>query len=181
MRHLAPIRRELGIRSCFNIIGPLLNPFGVQTHLVGVYTTKLVRPMSEILKKRGVRRAMVVHTMGMDEATTLGSTQYCEVSQDGNLIEGYIEPEHYGLHVGKLDELRGGSAEVNAQILSGIFQAGHAENITLTETLILNAGIALYLADRSETICGGCDIARDAVLSGAVYEKLQEWRTHTRR
>jgi anthranilate phosphoribosyltransferase len=125
MRHLAPIRRELGIRSCFNIIGPLLNPFGVQTLLVGVYTPKLVRPMAEILKKRGVRRAMVVHSMGMDEATTLGSTQYCEVSQDGRLKEGYIEPQQCGLHVGKLEELRGGSAEVNAKILSDIFQRGH--------------------------------------------------------
>jgi len=179
MRHLAPIRRELGIRSCFNIIGPLLNPFGVKTLLVGVYTPTLLRPMAEILKKRGVRRAMVVHSMGMDEATTLGTTLYCEVGRDGSIQEGELQPDKCGLDIGKEEELRGGTAELNAKILSDIFQGGHAKNRTLTETLILNAGIALYLADRSETIYGGCDIARTALLSGAVYQTLEDWRNYT--
>jgi anthranilate phosphoribosyltransferase len=180
MNKLAPIRKKLGIRTCFNILGPLLNPFPVQTILVGVYSIEWLQPMAEILKSVGVTRGMVVHSQGMDEATTLGETLYYEIHPDyPEPIKGKLEPSELGFSQGSLSGLRGSNPEYNANCLTNVLRDRLTtdHNRTIRETLALNAGIAVYLAGKAETIQAGCVMAWGVIQSGHAYQKLQEWKT----
>lgn len=180
MSRLAPIRKQLGIRTCFNIMGPLLNPFQIKTILVGVYSTKWLQPMAGILESIGVTRAMVVHSEGMDGATTLGPTRYYEIHPDyPKPREGCLEPEVLGFSIGKPSDLVGGIPATNARCLTDALRDTLTDdgNRTIRETLALNAGIAIYLAGETETVQAGCAMAWRCIQSGRAYQKLQEWQT----
>lgn len=170
MRHAAPVRRQLGIRSLFNLVGPLASPAGANAMLVGVCDTKLLSVVAETLNDLGVDRALVVCGRdGADEISLSGPTDYCQLDA-GRFARGVITPEDYGLTVSPLDSIQGGSPSANAdlivRLLSG--QKGPARDI-----VVLNAGAALQVAGKVKTIGHGIQMACQAIDSGAAREKLE--------
>ncbi len=174
MKAVAPVRKALGIRTLFNLIGPLANPLPLTFQLVGVSEERLMRPMAEALLRLKVRRGLVVHgTDGLDEVTTTAETLTLEV-RDGAITPGRLHPKLLGIAPAGLEQLRGGDAARNAQgateILSGV--PGPAADLVL-----INAGCAIYLAEEAATVAEGIAAAREAVASGSarrVLERVKE-------
>jgi anthranilate phosphoribosyltransferase len=178
MKHAIGPRREIGIRTIFNILGPLANPAGAEVQILGVFRKDLPGVMAEVLGKLGCRRAMVVHGEdGMDEITTTGSSHVAEW-QDGRVRQYTVHPEDFGIPVGTIDEIRGGNAEENARIILELFEGkkGGKRNIVL-----LNAGAALHAAGAADTIEKGIDLARQAIDDGKAMERLQAMIRHSNR
>ena len=173
MGKVATHRRELGIRTIFNLLGPLLNPASAPYQLLGVSSPSLLPKMAEALKRLDCKRALVVvGDDGLDEVTLTGRTQAILVDQ-GILEPFEFFPEDYGFKRCSLDALRGGSPEENARLTLGILQgkSGPRRDITL-----LNAGIAIYVAKRTKTIQEGIDLARYSLDSGQAFGKLNALR-----
>ncbi len=174
MRYAAPVRRELGIRSLFNLLGPLANPAGASHMLVGVCDAGLLGFMAKTLKKLGAASAMVVSGRDRtDEISLSGPTDYCEL-KDGHVSSGVIEPELFGIQTAPLSAIQGGTPQENARIIEDILggMTGPYRDIVL-----LNAGATLYVADKAQTIAGGIDMARHAIDSGAARQKLIDLRS----
>ena len=169
MRHAAPVRRQLGVRSLFNLLGPLANPAGADCMLVGVCDAGLLEFMAETLRELGVKRALVVCGRdGADEISLSGPTDYCELN--GNEIcKGVLTPEEFGLEPAPLDAIRGGDPAENARLIELILSGalGPAREIVL-----LNAGATLYIAGKANSIGQGVAMARNAIDSGAARQKL---------
>jgi anthranilate phosphoribosyltransferase len=172
MRHVGPTRREIGIRTVFNILGPLTNPAGASYQVLGVADQSLVRLMGEVLLRLGCRRALVVHgTDGVDELSLSAPTLACEVRGDaGTLSEYTITPDELGLAPRSREEVRGGDAERNAALLRALL-AGQAEGAP-AEIVALNAGAALYVTERAASIGEGVRQARDLLRSGRALATL---------
>jgi anthranilate phosphoribosyltransferase len=178
MKAVANARRTLGIRTVFNLLGPLANPAQATAQVIGVYDLGRVRHMAEALHGLGVDRAMVVHGMdGMDELTTTSPTMVCEL-RDGRLNSYEIHPETFGLPLRSSTELMGGDADENAQILKDIFSGQKGAK---REILLLNSGASLYVAGKTKTIHEGIDMAAALIDSGAVLKKLEDFVAITRR
>jgi anthranilate phosphoribosyltransferase len=174
MREVMPVRRELGLRTVFNVLGPLTNPAGARRQLMGVYSPTLVEPIAQVLADLGAEHALVVHGAdGLDEITTTGPTAYCEV-RSGTVHAGTLEPEQFGLRRAALAELEGAGPEHNAELLRAVFArpAGALADVTA-----LNAGAALYVGGHAGSIAEGLALARGALASGAATAKLEELRT----
>lgn len=170
MRHVAPVRRDLGFRTIFNRLGPLSNPAGATHQLLGVFAAGLARTMAEVLGELGSHRALVVHGRdGLDEMTTTGPTLVCEL-RGGEVREYEVTPEDFGFPRAERAALAGGTAEQNAAIILGVLEgrAGPPLDIAL-----LNAGAAIYAADQAESIAEGITRARQSVSSGAALAKLE--------
>lgn len=168
MRQVAGIRREMGIRTVFNLLGPLLNPAGAEAQLLGVYDPALVNPIAEALGDLGRKRAFVVHGGGLDELTTTGRSTIAAL--DGAEIETYtLSPEDLGLTRVPLAALSGGSASENAAILAGVLGG---EDGAAREIVLLNAAAAIVLGGRASTLAGGFTAAERAVDSGAALDRL---------
>jgi anthranilate phosphoribosyltransferase len=170
MRHVAPVRRDLGFRTIFNRLGPLSNPAGATHQLLGVFSAGLARTMAEALRELGSHRALVVHGRdGLDEITTTGPTLVCEL-RGGEVREYEVTPEDFGLPRVERAALAGGTAEQNAAIVLAVLEgrAGPPLDIAL-----LNAGAAIYAADQAESIAEGIARARQSVSSGAALAKLE--------
>ena len=170
MKYAAPVRREIGIRSIFNILGPLANPANASMQLLGVYDPALVEPLAQVLANLGVKRGMVVcGGDGLDEATITGPTHVCEI-RFGQLTAYEIAPEQFGLKRCELKDLLGGSPEENAQITKGILSG------SLTgpkrDVAVLNAALSLYLGIDDCTIAGCVKTAQDLIDSGAAMMKM---------
>ncbi|MGN0642418.1 MAG: bifunctional anthranilate synthase component II/anthranilate phosphoribosyltransferase [Huintestinicola sp.] len=174
MKYVAPVRRELGIRTFFNILGPLANPALAEYIVLGVYDKKLLSLMSNVLIKLGIKGALVVSgSDGLDEITMTGVTHTAEV-RDGKITEYDIDPHDYGFEYCSPDELKGGSPEENAKITLDILsgrEQGAKRNIVL-----LNAGCAIYCSGKAATIAEGVDMARDIIDSGKALAKLNEMK-----
>lgn len=170
MRHVAPVRKELGIYTVFNILGPLLNPAHAQGRLIGVYDPGLVIIVAEALRELGVKQAMVVHGDGLDEITITGPTLVAEL-KDGDLNIRTITPEEFEIPRAARETLRGGSPEENAAVIRKIFSG---ESGPVQDIVALNAGAAIYLGGRADTIKNGVRMAYTAIGSGAAAEKLDE-------
>lgn len=174
MKYVGPIRKELGIRTVFNILGPLTNPASPQRQLLGVYDRSLVEPLAKVLTSLGVKRGMVAYGMNkMDEISACGPTCICEFGEDS--YNTYtITPEDFGLASCTMDDLVGGTPEENAKITLSILkgQKGPKRNAVL-----LNAGAALYLAEKAGTFEGGISLAQKLIDSGAALAKLEEFKT----
>jgi anthranilate phosphoribosyltransferase len=171
MKHAAPVRRELGIRTVFNILGPLANPAGAKLQLMGVYHEDLVEPLAKVLSNLGVERGMVIcGGDGLDEATLTTTTKYCEI-RDGKLTTGILDPRALGLKLCMPEDLVGGNPEENAviteRILSGL------ERGPKRDVVLLNAALCLYIAGVSDTIREGILIASEIIDSGAAIGKLK--------
>ncbi len=176
MKHAGGPRKEIGIRTVFNILGPLANPAGASSLLVGTYDPALVRIMAEVLGELGVRRALVVHGDGMDEMSTLGPTQVAEL-RDGRVRVTIVEPSSVKVTPPAPEAIAGGTPQQNAEVTVNVLrgEAGPARDI-----VVLNAGAALVAAELVEDLAGGMALASRSIESGAAYEKLEALRVHTR-
>ena len=170
MRHVAPVRKEMGIYTVFNILGPLLNPARAQARLIGVYDPKLVPVVADALRELGVQRAMVVHGDGLDEITVTGSTLVAELTH-GTLKTRMISPEECGVSRTGREALQGGSPEENASIIRSVLSGtpGPCRDI-----VAMNAGAAIYLGGKAENLPDGVRAASEAISSGLAYEKLAD-------
>jgi len=173
MKHCAPVRREMGVRTIFNILGPLANPAGANLQLMGVYDENLVEPLARVLSNLGVKRGMVVHGCdGLDEATLTTRTKVCEIEK-GVLSSYYLEPEELGLTRCTLAELIGGDSEENAKITRNILNG--TEQGAKRDIVVLNAALCLYLAGKAATIKSAIPLAKELIDSGAAKQKLEEF------
>ena len=171
MRHAAPVRRELGTRTVFNVLGPLTNPARARAQVVGVYSESLVRPIAEALLQLGARRAFVVHGAGgIDELSPAGPNLVCEVV-DGWIRERAIDPLELGVPRCDPDELRGGSADENAAAIRDVFTG---RNGGRRSAILLNAAGAIAAGGHAEDLREGIELARLAVDSGAATARLAE-------
>ncbi len=170
MKIVAPIRKALGIRTIFNVIGPLANPAPLSFQLVGVSEARLGQPMAEALVRLGIRHGLVVHGHdGLDEVTTTGPTEGVEVRQ-GRLAAWRCDPQEVGIPHARLEDVRGGDATTNAGIARSVL-AGQAS--AMRDIIMLNAGCAIYAADRATTVEEGVAQARQALESGRALQVLE--------
>jgi anthranilate phosphoribosyltransferase len=176
MKHAAGPRKEIGIRTVFNILGPLANPAAASSLLVGTYDPALVRIMAEVLGELGVRRAMVVHGDGMDEISTLGPTQIAEL-RDGRVHVHMTDPAALGVSAPSPDAVAGGTPQQNAEVTLRVLRG---ETGPARDLVVVNAGAALVAAELAEDLRDGAGLAARAIDSGAAYEKLEELRVATR-
>lgn len=173
MKNVGPVRREMGVRTIFNILGPLANPAGANLQLMGVYDEKLVEPLAKVLSNLGVQRGMVVHGCdGLDEATLTTTTKVCEIEK-GVLSSYFLDPEEMGLKYCNLAELIGGDAEENAKITRSILNG--TEQGAKRDVVVLNAALCLYLAGKAATIKSAIPLAQGLIDSGAAIKKLEEF------
>ena len=170
MKAVAPVRKALGIRTIFNLVGPLANPATLTFQLIGVPERRLLRPMAEALVRLGLRHAMVVHGLdGMDEATTTGPTEFLEV-RSGQVSQGRLEPEPLGLARATPEALRGGDAAFNARVAREVLGGARSP---ARDIVALNAGCVLYVADRAPTLREGIERASGVLDAGAPLALLE--------
>jgi anthranilate phosphoribosyltransferase len=170
MRHAGPVRRELGIRTLFNILGPLTNPAHAEYQLLGVYAEDRLELVADALQKLGIKRALVVHGRdGLDEITTTNITDAFLVEEDCDIEPFEIDPSAFGMPFATPKAIKGGDASYNAEIIKHIFagQVGAARDIVL-----LNAGAALWVAQHVSSIGDGITMAADAIDSGKAEQTL---------
>ncbi len=171
MRHVGPVRKELGIPTIMNLLGPLTNPAGVRRQVVGVADPALVPLLASALRELGHERAMVVHgAPGMDELSPLGSTRVAELV-DGEVREWSVRPEEVGVPLARPEEIAGGSPEENAIRIAAVLggeDTGGALSVTL-----LNAAAGLYVAGAVSSLEEGVDLAREVIASGAARRSLE--------
>jgi anthranilate phosphoribosyltransferase len=177
MRHVAPVRAELGIRTVFNILGPLTNPAGATHQVIGVYDPTLTRTLAEVLHGLGSRGALVVHGAGMDELTVTGRSHVAEL-RDGTVREYTLEPESVGLARHESSSLSGGDPAQNAAITRDAL--GGKGTSAQREVVALNAGAALYAANAVPSLEAGVQRALEIIQSGAGLEKLEAYAKFTR-
>jgi anthranilate phosphoribosyltransferase len=171
MSHAAPVRREVATRTVFNVLGPLTNPAGARSQIVGVYSPDLVRTLAEVLAHLGARRAFVVHgAFGIDELSPAGPNLVCEVA-DGSVRERTIDPAELGLERCAPGELRGGDAEANAAAIHAVFSGVDGGR---RDAILLNAAGAIAAGGLAEDLGEGLELARKAVDSGAAAQRLEE-------
>ncbi|MBR1697549.1 MAG: anthranilate phosphoribosyltransferase, partial [Anaerovibrio sp.] len=167
MKYVGPIRKELGFRTVFNILGPLTNPANPDYFLLGVYDEYLVEPVAKVLDKLGVANAVVVHGKDrLDEVSPSAPTTVCEL-KDGYYRTTQICPEDFGLVRGSKDELVGGTAKENAEITKGVL-SGKIQG-TKRNAVLMNAGLALYVAQKAPTMQAGIELAAEMIDSGKAY------------
>ena len=171
MKYVGPIRKELGFRTVFNILGPLTNPASPTMQLLGVYDEYLVEPLAQVLSSLGVKRGMVVYGMDkLDEISLSAPTKVCEM-KDGWYKTSIITPEEFGFERCTKDDLKGGTPEENAAITRAVLngEKGHKRNAVL-----MNAGAALYIAGKAESIKDGVNLAAELIDSGKAAAALEE-------
>ena len=172
MKYVGPIRRELGIRTVFNILGPLTNPSYPEYMLLGVYDERLVNPLAQVLMSLGVRRGMVVYgTDHLDEISVSAPTKICEF-RDGYYRDLVIRPEDFGLKTASREEIVGGTPEENAQTTRDIL-AGKITGAK-RDIVLMNAGAGLYVAGKAESIEDGVRLAAELIDSGKAVKKIDE-------
>lgn len=176
MRFVGAVRKEMGIRTLFNVLGPLANPAGATMQLFGVYSEELVEPLAHVLRNLGVKRAMVVYGRDfMDEISLSAETKVCEFKNDE--FKSYvIEPEDLGLTRCNKEDLVGGTPQENAAIVNDILGGAKGPK---TDVVLLNAGAAIYLASDGITLKDGIEKAREIIVSGKAKEQLEKFIEET--
>lgn len=172
MKYVGPIRKELGFRTVFNILGPLTNPGSPSMQLLGVYDEYLVEPLAQVLVSLGIKRGMVVYGLDkLDEISLSAPTKICEI-QDGWYKTSVITPEDFGFERCTKEDLKGGTPEENAAITRSVLggEKGHKRNAVL-----LNAGAALYIGGKAASMKDGIKLAADIIDSGKALEILEKF------
>lgn len=170
MKHVAPVRREMGIRTIFNVLGPLTNPARASCQVLGVYRDDLTGTLARVLGRLGSRRAFVVHgSDGMDEITLTGPTRVAEL-RDGEVREYELRPEDFGLAAVPPERLRGGDAAENARIVRAVLEG---EEGPRRDVVLLNAAAALVVSGAAPDLAAGLGAAREVIDSGRALEKLR--------
>ena len=178
MRHVGPVRRELGITTIMNVLGPLTNPAGARRQVVGVADPNLVSLLIMALKELGHVRGMVVHGSGMDEISPVATTRVAEL-RDGKVIEREITPAALGIEPQPLEGLKGGEVSENAQVILDVL-SGKRNDAARSATL-LNAAAAIYVGDGASSLEQGVVAAAASVDSGAALDKLEALKAETAR
>ncbi len=177
MKYVAPIRKELGIRTVFNILGPLSNPAGANMELMGVYDQLLVEPLAQVMANLGVDRGMVVYGQdSLDEISMCAPTSVCEI-RDGKFTSYEITPEQFGYERCEKGALTGGTPAENAEITKAILKG--EEKGPKRQAVCLNAGAALYIAGKAASMEEGVKLAESLIDSGAALKKLEEFVEET--
>lgn len=177
MKYVAPIRKELGIRTVFNILGPLSNPAGANMELMGVYDQSLVEPLAQVMANLGVNRGMIVYGQdSLDEISMCAPTSVCEI-RDGKFTSYEITPEQFGYERCEKGALTGGTPAENAEITKAILKG--EEKGPKRQAVCLNAGAALYIAGKAASIEEGVKLAESLIDSGAALKKLEEFVEET--
>ncbi len=176
MRFVGAVRKEMGIRTLFNVLGPLANPAGATMQLFGVYSEELVESLAHVLRNLGVKRAMVVYGRdSMDEISLSAETKVCEFKNDE--FKSYvIKPEDLGLTRCNKEDLVGGTPQENAAIVNDILGGAKGPK---TDVVLLNAGAAIYLASDGITLKDGIEKAREIIVSGKAKKQLKEFIEET--
>lgn len=172
MKYVAPVRKELGIRTIFNILGPLTNPAGATMQLMGVYDESLVQPLAEVLSNLGVSRGMVVYGQdGLDEISMSAPTSVCEI-RDGKFTSYVITPEELGLQRCSKEELVGGTPKENAEITRRILSG---EKGPKRDAVVINAAAALHIAKEDLSLKEAVAVAKELIDSGKALQQLEEF------
>ena len=176
MRFVGAVRNEMGIRTLFNVLGPLANPAGATMQLFGVYSEELVEPLAHVLRNLGVKRAMVVYGKdSIDEISLSAETKVCEFKNDE--FKSYIiKPEDLGIARCNKEDLVGGTPQENAAIVNDILGGAKGPK---TDVVLLNAGAAIYLASDGITLKDGIEKAREIIVSGKAKEQLEKFIEET--
>ncbi|MCJ7444402.1 MAG: anthranilate phosphoribosyltransferase [Methanotrichaceae archaeon] len=169
MKRVAQLRRELGMRTVFNILGPLTNPAGARSQLLGVYDPSLCEKLAHVLKILGSERALVVHGQGLDEITNTGETSISEL-RNGSINNYLLHPNDFGYSLANLNDITGGNPSYNATILVRIL---NGEHMPTRDIVAMNAGAALYVAGKASNILEGARLAEEALDSGRAMEILK--------
>jgi len=178
MKHALGPRKELGFRTIFNILGPLTNPANAKAQVLGVFDGNLTEPIAKVLLNLGVEHAMVVHGMdGLDEITTTHKTKVTEI-KNHEVKTYYISPEEFGITRCQKEDLQGGDAKENAEIIKNLFQG---EKGPKRDILLLNSGAALYVGGKAKSLEEGIYIAGELIDGGYAQKKLDEFAEYTRR
>lgn len=175
MRHVGPVRAEIGFRTVFNLLGPLSNPAGAKRQVMGVYDSRLLEPLAEVLGRLGAARAWTVHGQGLDELTTTGPTEVAEW-KDGTVRRFTVTPQDAGLPLASIDDIRGGDAEVNAAALTALL-AG--ERGAYRDIVLLNAAAALVVGERADDLAEGASMAARVIDDGFAAQALAALVTAT--
>ncbi|MGM0370306.1 MAG: anthranilate phosphoribosyltransferase [Bacillota bacterium] len=171
MKHAIGPRKELSVRTIFNMLGPLTNPAGAKVQLLGVYDPELTEPIAHVLKNLGVEAAFVVHGLeGLDELSTVGKTKVSQL-QDGQVETYTIKPQDLGLEEATPEELQGGTPQENAEILRQILSGTEGKK---QDIVLLNAAAALVAANKADNLEAGIELAREVIASGAALKKLNQ-------
>ncbi len=172
LKHVASARREIGIRTVFNLLGPLCNPAGASVQVMGVADGSLLERMALVLQHLGCQHALVVHGEdGLDEITITGSTKVCELRN--NDVRSYsVSPQDFGLSSAKLDSIKGGDAQENARILRNILSGARGPQ---RDVVLMNTSAVLMAADKIKTLHQGVAIAEEAIDSGRALKKLEQF------
>lgn len=172
MKYVAPVRRELGIRTVFNILGPLSNPAGANMQVMGVYDESLVEPLAKVLNNLGVKRALVVYGEDcLDEISISAATKVCEV-RDKSFTSYTITPEQFGFCRCQKEDLVGGTPQENAEITRAILSGKKGPK---TDAVLFNSAAALYVAGKAESIENGIAMAREVIESGKALKQLERF------
>jgi anthranilate phosphoribosyltransferase len=173
MKYVGPIRKELGIRTVFNILGPLTNPAYSSKFILGVYDESLLEPIAQVLIKLGAKRGMVVYGMEkLDEISSVGPTKVVEFDEEGNTKRYTVTPEQFGLQKSNPGDLTGGTPEENAEITRRILKG--EERGPKRDCVLLNAGAGLYIGGAASSMEEGIKLAAELIDSGKAYAKLEE-------
>ena len=172
MKYVAGIRKELSIRTIFNILGPLTNPAGATMQVLGVYEKDLVEPLIDVLRNLGVTSALSVYGMdGMDEISASDRTFVSEL-KDGKTLSYEISPEYFGMELASKEDLVGGDASENAEITLSILKG---EKGPRRNAVLLNSAAGLYVAGKVESLRDGVDLAAEMIDSGKALEQLEKF------
>jgi anthranilate phosphoribosyltransferase len=169
MKHAAVPRREIGVRTIFNLLGPLANPAGANAQVLGVYEAELTGKLARVLARLGLKRAMVVNGAGMlDEFSLFGTSRVGEL-REGEVREYEVTPAEFGLPTARPEDLTGGDATANAEILRAVFRGEPGPKL---DAVLMNAEAVLVVAGRSRDFLGGVALARESITSGRAQAKL---------
>ena len=178
MKYVAGVRKELSIRTIFNILGPLTNPAGASMQVLGVYEEELVKPLANVMSNLGVKRGMSVYGLdGMDEISASAKTSVCEIN-DGNIITYELSPENFGMELAKKENLVGGDAKENAEITLAIL---NGEKGPKRNAVLLNSAAGLYVAGKADSLQEGVRLAEEIIDSGKALEQLEKFIEVTNR
>ena len=177
MKYVGAIRKELGFRTVFNILGPLTNPARPEYFVLGVYDEYLVEPLAKVLDKLGVKRAFVVYGQEkLDEISAVGPTTVCEL-KEGYYRTTVVRPEDFGLSSGKKEELVGGTPQENAEITRGILNGSIRD--TKRNAVVLNAGAGIFIGGKADSFEEGVRMAEELIDNGAAYQKMEQYIAET--
>jgi anthranilate phosphoribosyltransferase len=173
MKYAAEPRREIGIRTVFNVLGPLTNPASANAQLLGVYDPKLTVPLAYALKRLGCEEAMVVHGLdGLDEISTVGRTAIAWL-KDGEVATKELVPSNFGVNPARIDQIRGTAPDESAETLFRVLSGYCRMDDPKTEIVLANSAAGIIVGGKAEDFSYGMELARESIASGAAYQKLK--------